>query len=124
MQVMCVAYMAFDNTQDEPIPTIGEECIVTGQGYGFGDRLFYQLSGYPVNIGYDACGFAILPEADADEMRDDEHEAIVPTPVTEETNELLKVERALRTYFHVYELTGCENRASAAYYESFDNPTS
>lgn len=82
MKVMCIAKMEFEAPASGPIPAIGEECIVTGQGsgIGFGDRLYYQLASYPTNIGYDACGFAILPDEDAEEIETAEHEAIVPNP--------------------------------------------
>ncbi len=45
-----------------------------------------------------------------------EQEAIVPAPVFE-TGPLSIEEEAFLVYMQVYQLTGCENRAAAAYYE-------
>jgi hypothetical protein len=84
MRVLCIAKLegVFGNDGPVPTPNIMEECIVTGQSYvpEFGPHLLYQLSGYPVNVGYTAFAFAILPEEDADEIQDAEHEAIIPNP--------------------------------------------
>lgn len=120
MRVICVAHLNNVDAQGSfPVPSIGEECIVTGEGYNpkLSTERLYQLAGYPDNIGYAATGFAILPDTDADEIEAAGQEAIVPNPIIESTPPPPITEVAVAAYHQVYELTGCEQRATAAYFE-------
>jgi hypothetical protein len=121
MRVLCIAKLEGTIGANGPVltPEVLEECQVTGEGYNeeFGkEHTLYQLAGYPQEVGYQAVAFAILPEADADEINAAEAEAIVPAPVVE-SDPLSIEESALQAYINTYELTGDEHRAAQVYYE-------
>jgi hypothetical protein len=83
MRVMCVSHTMFD-IDDLPYgptdPQIGEICEVIGEcpGYNDGDveTPCYELAGYGEWV-YDQRDFATLPDNTADEMQEEEREAIL-----------------------------------------------
>jgi hypothetical protein len=128
MRVMCVTLKDFTNgrgIQDiADYMAVGDEfnLICKCVGYGVNDEKFncYELEGIN-DVVFDIRNFAIMPEADADQIEDAEREAIVPSPVIE--SDILSIEeKALAAYFQTYELTGCEVRAAEVYYQMLQNP--
>lgn len=123
MQVMCVAsplgWMISARIMGCGFPKVGD--ILTVQHtYKSpccnGSHDVYDFEGYDLLGAFDARCFAILPEEDSDDIEAAEQEAIVPNPIIEtEPPHIMDV--AIAAYQQVYELTGCEQRATAAYYE-------
>lgn len=60
----------------------------------------------------------------ADEIQAAEQEAIVPNPMTVESDALSVEEKALKAYYQVYEVTGDERRAADVYFQMLQNPSS
>jgi hypothetical protein len=105
------------------VPDITDVCIVVEtRKCGCGKHDVYELEGYYMASGFDPECFAILPEADADEMNDADREAIVPNPFLQDATPITLEDEALQAYMQVYNLTGCENRAAAAYYQTLNVP--
>ena len=79
MKVICITELfANPNNKNKnlPIPAVGDECTVLDEVEYQGMSL-YRFIGYPADAGYITKAFAILPEADADEMAELEKEAIL-----------------------------------------------
>lgn len=78
-QVMCVAPGIFDhitNMMIESPVTVGSPYTVVHQQME-PEGLFYSLSEFDRDLGFDARLFAILPEKSADEINEQEHEALI-----------------------------------------------
>ena len=102
-------------------PQVLDECTVKEtRRCSCGTHDVYFFEEFYLPTGFQPECFAILPEADADEINADEQEAIVPAPMMVESDPLSIEEKALARYYHVYEVTGCEQRAVAAYYETLN----
>lgn len=128
MKVMCFSYEDFTGGYAvgdiEEYMQIGDEFEVEAECVGYGKNDFavecYKLKGINHQV-FDRRNFAILPEADADEINAAEAEAIVPAPVVE-SDPLSIEEKALQAYINTYELTGDEHRSAQVYYQTLQNP--
>lgn len=102
------------------VPQVGDKCSVAEtRRCVCGKHDLYLLEGYYLVCGFDPKYFAILPEADADEINAAEQEAIVPNPVVESDSRSVE-EKAIATYYQVYELTGSEIMAAQAYWNALN----
>jgi hypothetical protein len=103
-------------------PDVMDECVVKEtRRCTCGTHDVYVLDGYYLPCGFDPTCFAILPEADADEIDAAEQEAIVPNPLMVESDPISIEEKAISAYYQVYEITGCERRAAEAYFQTIQN---
>jgi hypothetical protein len=121
MKVMCVesplAWLIVAGIYGGKIPEVGDECTVKAQRpCACGNHDVYDFEEFHLPTGFQVDCFAILPEADADDINATEQEAIVPNPIVE-SDPLSVEEKAIARYYQVLELTNCEQRAVAAYYE-------
>jgi hypothetical protein len=80
MKVMCIqAFEYYKGFEDIPLPVVTDVDEVTGIEEMYGYK-FYELKRFGKEPLYRADHFAIIPDADADEIEDAEKEAIVPSP--------------------------------------------
>lgn len=127
MKVMCVeqpqAWIVLGYLMRFKVPEVGDECTVLDTRLcSCGAHDVYDLEGFPSPLGFQTDCFAVMPEADADDINAAEHEAIVPNPMMVESEPLSLDEKALQVYMQVYNITGDENRAAAAYYQTLNVP--
>jgi hypothetical protein len=121
MKVMCVeqpiAWLALGYLMKYKVPQVGDECTVNNtRTCSCGSHDVYDLEEFPSPLGFQTECFAVMPEADADDINEIEQEAIVPAPVIE-VSPLSREEEAFMSYMNVYQITGDENRAAKVYYE-------
>lgn len=79
MKVICVKkFPPVDSLMRNPIPSpeVGDQDIVIDETIEFG-HIFYSLERFGLNACYRSDYFAILPDATADEMQEEEREAII-----------------------------------------------
>jgi hypothetical protein len=81
-RVICIAHFDLNSVPEWAKkkrlvkPAIGDLCTVVEVATKL-HGTFYTLAEFPDYMEYNAQGFAILPEPDADEMREEVREAIV-----------------------------------------------
>lgn len=125
MKVMCVeqleAWLIVAAFFGGTVPEVGDECTVKAQRLcTCGKHDVYDLEEFWLPTGFQIDCFAVLPDADADTINAAEQEALVPNPLQVESDPLSREEKALQAYHQVYELTGCEHRATHAYFETLN----
>lgn len=77
-RVMCISPIdrPTESAKDRPRPQVGDEDIATGEVSMYG-AVYYTLLRFGKGDGYNTECFATLPEQSAEEMQEENHEAII-----------------------------------------------